>query len=385
MDASGFRHPAGQIVSIDGGKESAFIPSSLPEEWEPSLALVPQWVQAREILGELRGTGRALHDHVLLIRPLRQREALRSSSLEGTYATPAELLAYEMDPRDPHSSLDPANTWREVFNYQRALEQGQSLVEEGYPFSEWFIRQLHQVLLSGVRGDDKSPGSIRNNQVHIGAGHRFTPPPPEHLLDLMGRLEKEIQTPTKIDPLIRAFMVHYQFETIHPFRDGNGRVGRLLLALMIYRECGFDLPWLYLSEFFEHHKDEYIDSLYSVSSESHWDRFIKFCLQATIESGRSTINRITKLIKTKESYEQRIREHDGRDRLVHVIPKLLSNPIVKYKDLMDILNISYPTARSDMEALIEMGIVRELGKSKNPKTYYAYEIFQIAYFDDSLS
>lgn len=383
MDITRFVNPSGSLVITADGHESAFIPEPLPADWAPSAALVPLWVQARDIIGELRGTGRTLPDHTLLIRPLRQREALRSSSLEGTYATPEDLLAYEFDPKDPDSALDIANALREVHNYQLALERGQSLVEENYPFSEWLTRQLHQTLLSGVRGDDKSPGMIRNNQVHIGASHRFTPPPPEHVSILMGQLEKEMQNrPVNIDPLIWSFMVHYQFETIHPFRDGNGRVGRLLLALMIYRDCNFNLPWLYLSEFFERHKDEYIDSLFMVSSESDWERWISFCLRATIQTGKDTIARIKKLLDKKQEYEARIRDHAGRDRLLHIIPKLLSSPILKYTDIQEILGVSYPTARLDMEALEQMGIVKEISSMKRPRIYYAFEILQIAYRDD---
>ena len=381
MDSARFVSPLGRLVSIYGGNEKAFIPEPLPREWSPPSHLAKLWVGAREVIGELRGTGRSLPDHALLLRPLRQREALRSSSLEGTYATPAELLAYEMDPRDPLSPKDPANAWREVFNYQRALEFGHKLVEDGYPFSEWLIRQLHEQLLIGVRGEDKDPGRIRQTQVHIGIDHRFTPTSPEHIPSLMGQLERDIQATTTIDPLIKAFMVHYQFETIHPFRDGNGRVGRLLLALMIYKECGFDLPWLYLSEYFERYRDEYIDGLFKVSAESDWDRWIGFCLNATISTGRDTIERLRGLINIKQSYEERIKLHSGRDRLVYILPRLLSSPIIRYSDLMAELKVSYPTARADMEALVDMGIVAELPGGKSPKLYYATEVFNRAYFD----
>jgi Fic family protein len=333
------------------------------------------------MIGELRGIGKILPDQVLLMRPLRQREALRSSSLEGTYATPAELLAYEQDPRDPNSSSDPVNSWKEVYNYQRALDLGQRLVSEGYPFSEWLIRQLHETLLGGVRGADKSPGQIRMTQVHIGVGNRFTPPPGEHLTGLLGQLERGIQDNDGTDPLIHAFMVHYQFEAIHPFRDGNGRVGRLLLALMIYRCCGFDMPWLYLSEFFERNKDEYIDTLYNISAESAWDEWVRFCLLATVEVGKSTIARVQALLKVKQSFEDRVKKMNGRDRLVHIIPHLFSSPMLRYKDFMKELGISYPTARDDADAMVEAGILADLDPGGNPRTFFAKEIFDIAYGD----
>lgn len=379
MDASRFINPSGQLVVVGSRGEVAFIPDPLPSEFTVPPNMVPLWVEARELVGELRGIGRTLPDHGILARPLRQREALRSSSLEGTYATPAELLAYERDPRDPESRSDPANAWREVNNYQRALEMGQNLVGGGYPFSEWLIRQLHKTLLGGVRGDDKSPGEIRATQVHIGAGNRFTPPPQEHLSALMGQLERELQAETSIDPLIRTFMIHYQFETIHPFRDGNGRVGRLLMALMIYRCCGFDMPWLYLSEYFERHKDDYIDGLFAVSAEGDWNRWIRLCLLATIDVGRATVTRINQLLEIKRRYEDRIRAMHGRDRLVHIVPKLFASPMLKYSDLMSELGISYPTARGDMDAMVSAGILSDLGG--NPRTFYATDIFRVAYTD----
>lgn len=383
MDVSKFiDSPPGQLVLINKGKEHAFIPCALPENWDPPDALIPLWLEAREVIGELRGTGRTLPDPGLLLRPLWQREALRSSSLEGTYATPEELLAYEMNPRDPNSAQDPANTWREVYNYQRALEDGQELVDGGYPFSEWLIRQLHKRLLVGVRGEDKSPGEVRNSQVFIGAGNRFVPPPPEHVSSLLGQLEREMQAQTDIDPLIRAFMIHYQFETIHPFRDGNGRVGRLLLALMIYKQCDFDKPWLFLSEFFDQHRDEYIDSLFNVSAKGDWTRWVELGLRATIDAGHKTIARIQRLLVLKENYEDRIRQHEGRDRLMHIVPTLFSHPMITYQDLMRVLEIAYPTARADMDALISMQIVRELEHHKHPKRYLATEVFRLAYFDD---
>lgn len=383
MDASRFRNPSGELVHLSGRGDVAFIPEPLPKAYSVPSHLMQNYVEAREIIGELRGIGKTLPDHGLLTRPLRQREALRSSSLEGTYATPAELLAYEQDPRDPYSKTDPVNSWREVHNYQRALDFGQNLVADGYPFSEWLIRQLHKTLLGGVRGDDKSPGEIRSTQVHIGAGNRFTPPPQEHLPALIGQLERDIGEDTDIDPLIRAFMVHYQFETIHPFRDGNGRVGRLLLALMIYRCCGFDMPWLYLSEFYERHKDEYIDTLYNVSAESDWDSWIGLCLLATAEVGKSTVRRVQQLLDIKHQYEERIKKMNGRDRLVHIIPRLFSSPMLRYRDLQKELTISYPTARDDIDALIDAGVLAELKPQGNPRTFYAREIFGIAYGDEN--
>lgn len=384
MDVSKFTNNAtGDLVSIDGRKDFAFIPDPLPEVWEVPGHLASIWAEARERLGELRGIASILPDSTLLLHPLRQREALRSSSLEGTYATPQELLAYEMNPKNPSSGKDPANAWREVFNYGEVLKHGQEMIENGQPFSEWFIRYLHRHLLRGVRGEDKSPGEIRKSQVYIGATRRYNPPPPEYLPRLLGELERGIQSETGIDPLIRALMIHYQFEAIHPFRDGNGRVGRLLFSLMVYKNCDLDAPWLYLSEYLEENREEYMHALFNVSAEGDWARWIHLGLLATIDAGNKTVRRIRKLLKIREEYEAKIRESQRWDRLMHIVPRLLSSPIIGYQDLVSTLDIAYPTARNYMNALVSMGIVTEIvAGSGRQRKFVANEIFRTAYIED---
>ena len=386
MDISKFTDSAtGELVSINvrGVKDHAFLPYALPESWEVPPELISVWAEAREILGELRGTARVLPDSKLLLLPLRQREAIRSSRLEGTHATPEELFAYEMNPQNPSSRTDPANAQLEILNYRKVLESGQQMVDKGQRFSQWFIRYLHQYLLMNVRGEDKNPGEFRIIQVHVDSDRRYNPPPPEHLPQLLEELERSMQAETYIDPLIKALMIHYQFEAIHPFRDGNGRVGRLLLALMICKHCGFDAPWLYLSEYFENHKDEYVTALFDVSAKGDWTRWIKLGLLATIETGRKTVGRIKKLDNTREDYETKIRQYRGHDQLMYIIPELLSSPFLTYDRLASKLGIAYPTARKRMEALIDMGIVTQISASRHRKNFFvADEIFRTVYMDD---
>lgn len=367
----------GEIISIDNGADNAFLPFQLPNEWSVPPSMATLWADAREAIGELRGIARTLHDPTILITPLRRREALKSSSLEGTYADPDELLVYEME-RSAGQRGYSTDDLREVNNYQEALDYGAALLTDGYPFSEWLIRQLHKRLMDSVRGESKKPGEVRDTQVHIGVGRRFTPPPSEHLPQLLGDLEKAMQGSKSVDPLIWSLMVHYQFETIHPFRDGNGRVGRLLLALMVSRECGFDMPWLYLSEYFDEHKDEYIDALYGVSARGDWTTWIHLGLNASIETCRSTIVRIQGLLDFKETAEQKIREIDGRDRLMHVIPHLLSSPLVSYKTIERLCGVSYITARKDVQALVDVGLLKEVMGGTRPKLFMATDVYRVA-------
>ncbi len=210
----------------------AFIPDCLPESMKFSENVWQLLAKAKEELGRLDGVGRHMPNHELLLKPLQHREALKSSSLEGTYATPEELLLFEVSRGKPKTGYARIDAWQEVSNYKKALRRGQDLLQS-IPVSLRLIKELHKVLLSHVRGHHRTPGNYRKVQVHIGSDRRFIPPPPHEMMACLYDLERYIHSETKLDPLIFSFLVHYQFETIHPFLDGNGRVGRLLLSLMI--------------------------------------------------------------------------------------------------------------------------------------------------------
>ena len=266
----------GSLIPIAGAQPDwAFVPHPIPRGWTLPAELVPLLVDAHQALARLDGAGRYLPGNSILLRPLQQREAIRSSALEGTFATAEELLAYGLEPKDPTSSTDPVNAWREVFNYDEALQLGESLLEN-LPLSSRVIRKLHATLLNGVRGTDRTPGVFRTNQVHIGSDKRFVPPPPNKIDELITDLESYMNEAVVADNLIQSFIAHYQFETIHPFLDGNGRVGRLLLSLMIFKKCDIQSPWLYLSPFFDKYKDEYIGCLFNVSTQGDWSAWVAF-------------------------------------------------------------------------------------------------------------
>ena len=239
------RRSPGQLLATVGG-EKAFVPNPLPPTWTFPGELWPLLAEAKQQVGILEGVGRLLPNTGLLLRPLEDREAIQSSRLEGTYASPRELLLFEIDQPASMSEDDPANSWREVFNYRRALHLA---TNSPLPLSLRLIREMHAELLFAVRGRDRSPGNFRRVQVYLGASHRFIPPPPQHVPELLDNFEKYLNAASSAyDPLVDAFLAHYQFECIHPFLDGNGRVGRLLLAVTFQRRCGLNKPWLYLSE-----------------------------------------------------------------------------------------------------------------------------------------
>ena len=370
----------GSLIPIAGAQPDwAFVPHPIPRGWTLPAELVPLLVDAHQALARLDGAGRYLPGNSILLRPLQQREAIRSSALEGTFATAEELLAYGLEPKDPTSSTDPVNAWREVFNYDEALQLGQSLLEN-LPLSSRVIRKLHATLLNGVRGTDRTPGVFRTNQVHIGSDKRFVPPPPNKIDELITDLESYMNEAVVADNLIQSFIAHYQFETIHPFLDGNGRVGRLLLSLMIFKKCDIQSPWLYLSPFFDKYKDEYIGCLFNVSTQGDWSAWVALCLRATIAEATNALTRIDKLLKLKADYERRLAsEPRSSARLHHIVGMLLGAPLTTIPNIAKQLSITFPTAKKEVDKLLALKILEESSRGTKPKHYIAREFFAAAY------
>lgn len=358
----------GTLVSIPEGK--AFVPSPLPSGFSFNPELWPLLAEAKSQISLLEGIGRGLPNPGLLLSPLIDREALQSSRLEGTYITAKEFLLFELEPQG-----EKADDAKEVQNYRRALQYGQNFK---LPLSLSLIRELHQILMQGVRGQDKTPGKFRSDQVAIGKNMRFVPPPPFFVQECLEELNAFINAPVQFDPLIHCFLVHYQFETIHPFSDGNGRVGRLLLAIMLHRLTTLTKPWLYLSDVLERQKDEYCSALFEVSAAANWDGWIKLCLEATIAQTSETIRRCERLSSLKEDFLKRINDRGGSTRLHQIAELLFRSPFVRVTQLQGELSVSYPTAKSDCERLVEAGILVGV-PALSAGTYYAMEVFDVAY------
>lgn len=376
-------HAPGSLVPIAAPENDwAFVPAPLPRNWTLPSEHVSLLVDARQSLARLDGAGRHLPSHSLLLRPLQRREALRSSALEGTFATAEELLAYGLEPKTPTSIADPANAWREVFNYDAALQQGQKLLKE-LPLSSRVIRALHKTLLDRVRGSDRTPGAFRTRQVHIGSDRRFVPAPPDQVVDLIAELERYMNEPLTADCLVQAFLAHYQFEAIHPFLDGNGRVGRLLLSLMVHVKCGLQSPWLYLSPYFERYKDEYIDRLFAVSARGDFGGWVAFCLRATVAEAHDALQRIDRLLALKAKYEKKLASSSRVSaRLQPIVSHLLSSPLVTVPALAKQFNVTFPTAQKDVRRLVELGILEESARPSKPQYYLSHEFFAAAYDED---
>lgn len=382
MDIKRFKdNKTGRLTPIKTptGPDHAFVPDKLPPKWTFPAHLWPKVVEARTALSELNGIAQTLPDPELLLRPLQVREAITSSRIEGTYATAEELMLFEINPDEPKTKHNPQiNAWREVTNYSSALSKGMELLQT-LPFCGRLMKELHRVLMNGVRGQHSLAGEWRDHQVAIGSDRRYIPPPAKPEMEqCLTDLEKYINTddPT-LDPLVRAYIVHYQFEAIHPFGDGNGRIGRVVLSLMTSQWCKLKLPWLYMSEFFERWKEEYITNLFQVSAAGAWEKWIEFCLNGTIQQANEAINRCAKLKDLKCTMLERTREN-ASPRTAQIIDRLFSNPIVRVSDLKVKLNVSYPTAQYDVERLVKANILSELPNVR-PKTFFSSEIMRIAY------
>lgn len=367
----------GQSTAI---RDHAFIPNPLPPTWDFEQRLWPLLADTNRCLGELDGVARNLPSPSLFLKPLQRIESLTSSRLEGTFATAQELLLFELNPKDPQSTSDQSAAWREVSNYNRALVQGCELLDE-LPVCLRVIKDIHRTLLSGVRGAAKNPGEFRSYQVHLGSNRRYVPPPPVEAIECMNQLETYLnKAGDRLPPLIRCFVAHYQFEAIHPFSDGNGRVGRVLLSLMIYRWCDLTLPWLYMSQYFERYKKEYIDNMFNVSANGQWAEWIEFCLRGVIEQSKKAAALCDDLRQLRHEMHGRV-EHSRGGRIHPIIEGLFDSPYVRIVDLAEKFDVRYMTARADVSYLVSKGILTELPDMKI-KTFYSPEIFRRAYMED---
>jgi len=371
--------PSGRLVPTERN-QWAFVPHDLPPQLDLGSLAVPHG-RAAALLGELNGIGRTLQDPYLLIRPLQVREALTSSSMEGTYTTIDDLLLLEAGGHERNQLADT----REVFNYRRALSQAiESL--SGLPLSLRTLRDAHRVLLEGVarhRGSTVRAGEFKEHQNFIGAyeieNARYVPPPKAETLQALDQLEKYIHRADDggIPDLIDAALIHYQFEAIHPFSDGNGRVGRMLIPLHLFARKTIREPILYLSPVFEQRKDEYIDRMYEVSRDGAWLEWIAFFLDVVAESCKRAIETADKLLALQRDYRARVATAGRSVNLIAICDYLFRSQVVTIPQIAEHLGVQYRSAQLNVEALAGAGILHEVAHTSNPKYFIAKEIRDI--------
>ncbi len=383
MDKSKFTDSStGRIVSIPSPSRPSksdwsFIPDMLPPQGNFD-SLWPLLAEACGKLGKLDGIGQTLPHPELLQRPLQEREAIASSRIEGTFVTPQQLMLFMVDQKDRNATRSEMAEWQEVFNCSQALRAGHKLLTNKLPFCDHVLKTMHHTLMQNTQNPERTPGAYRSIQVQIGHNGRFVPPPPIEIAPLLEDLFKFVNNHDDgLHPLVRAFIAYYQFEAIHPFQDGNGRIGRALLALMISRWLEHSMPWLYLSPFFEKYKDEYIDGLFRVSTYGDWSKWIEFCLNGSIIQAEDSIRRCHAFGRAKIEFHanapQTRRSHD-------LIEGLFSSPALTIASVMKSSDVSYDTARREIEQLIRAGIIREVG-DVHPRTFICDRIMDIAFSD----
>jgi Fic family protein len=382
MDAERFRNStAGRLVRVGRGEEAywAFAPHDLPPDLDLDDELLALLAEAERSLGELKGLARTMTDPRLPVGPFIRREAVFSSRIEGIETDVVHLYAYEARQPSPpglgRPGVSESDTW-EALNYVRALEYGLEHMD-ALPVSLRLIRQLHLRLMGGTIGTRATPGEFRRSQNWIGGPGStpcdadFVPPPPTEMHSALDALEKYLHGGGRYPPLVRLALTHYQFETIHPFVDGNGRVGRMLLPLLLLHWELLPLPLLYLSAFFERHQDEYYQLLIGVSERGAWKAWLSFFLRAAAEQANDAMGRAKQLQDVQLEWRHRVQDGGTPGWMLGLADLLFETPLVTAEAVRMQLGVSQDSATEGLARLEDMGILREMTGRQRNRLYLA--------------
>ncbi len=372
------RPPTGQYVTtaVVGEKVRAFVPDPLPPTPPLDLGheLRDRLDRAHIALGRLDGVSGILPDTHLFLYAYVRKEAVLSSQIEGTQSSLSDLLLFELD-EAPGAPLDDVV---EVSNYVAALEHGLARIRGGFPISNRLIREVHAKLLSRGRGQNKLPGEFRRSQNWIGGTRpgtaNFVPPPPERVEETMAELERFLHDqPVRTPTLVKAALAHVQFETIHPFLDGNGRVGRLLIPMVMCIEGVLREPLLYLSLYFKQNRTRYYEMLDRVRTDGEWEEWVLFFasgVEETAGAAVATAHRLREIAQADRAKIQGAGRIAGSALQVH--HALLSRPVNTITRLASETGLSVPTVTGAIEALGKLELVREVtGRKRNRVFSYA--------------
>ncbi len=375
VDKAYFSKPNGRFVrttTLAHGCE-AFVPADLPPaiDWNDEfVALVSASDRA---LGELAGLATLFPNPHLLTAPFIRREAVLSSRIEGTQASVNDLYLFEVMPTQTQERADV----REVHNYVEALEYGLERIKT-LPFSRRLLCELHRILMDGVRGQERRRGEFRSQQNWIGPlgcsieRATFVPPPPAQMHTALDALERYLHAPSTLPPLVRAALVHYQFEAIHPFEDGNGRIGRLLIALMLC-DSVLPSPLLYISDVLERNREAYYRLLLAVSAKSAWSEWITFFLRAATEAARDGLLRARRLRNLQMEMRSKVSKHRSK-LLLPLVDLIFTSPAVTLRKVADELRVTPRSAQLAIEQLMREGILTEATGQKRNRVYVARHV-----------
>ncbi|AOY57783.1 Fic: filamentation induced by cAMP protein [Desulfococcus multivorans] len=360
-------------ISTVGEKAQAFVPAPLPPrppiDWTPELR--SKFDQALLALGRLDSVSTLLPDTSLFLYMYVRKEAVLSSMIEGTQSSLSDLLLFELD-QEPGVPLDDV---REVSNYVAALDHGLRLLEEGLPLSLRLFREIHGVLLTKGRGSNQTPGEFRRSQNWIGGTRpgnaAFVPPPAEEVLECMSKLELFLHDQPEPTPvLLKAALAHVQFETIHPFLDGNGRLGRLLIALLLCEQKVLREPMLYLSLYFKTHRQYYYELLNNVRMTGDWEAWLDFFAEAVIVTATQAVETAQQLLDLSNQDRDKI---SGLGRAaastLQVHRALMEHPIATSGSLVEKTGITPATVNKALGHLEQLGIVKELTAQKRNRLF----------------
>ena len=379
MNPQDFTSPsAGQAFRTPKGYW-AFLPASLPPVLNWSSNLVSLAGEAERALAELASVGRNFPEPHVMVRSFIAQEAVMSSRIEGTRASLDDVYHFEAGQL---SFLEADSDVKEVHNYIVALDYGLSRLES-LPVCLRLIRELHRELMTGARGDLWTPGEFRRTQNWIGPPGStletapYVPPPAEEMMKALDELERFFHAPSELPALARVGLIHYQFEAIHPFLDGNGRVGRLLIMLLLLQWGLLSQPLLYLSGYIEKHRSEYYERLLSVSQRGQWEEWLAFFLTGVREQSREAAKRVRMLQVLREKYQREFAARRDVERLNKLVDFLIGHPIVTIRQVADGLRLAdYKIAQRQIVKLQEAGIVREVTGNSRNRVFRADEILE---------
>ena len=348
------------IRTLGVASYAAFVPAPLPRELSLDAETILKLSDADAALGRLAGAGRLLPNPHLLVTAYVTREAVSSSRIEGTQASVTEVFDAAVTGDAKRDDI------REVRNYISALERGVSRLNEDFPISLRLIKEMHGILLREVRGQERTPGEFRHSQNWISSPDnrpdtaRFVPPPVDEMWHALDDWEKYLHDESPELPLlVRCALLHYQFETIHPFLHGNGRLGRLFIVLYLMDQGRLPAPLLYLSAYFDSRKNDYYDCLQYVRERGEISEWLRFFLSGVAVQAADAVDRAELLSDLREDYRSRLRGNWGR--ATEVVDLLFGNPILTVRYVHERLGLSLPGATNILRRLVEQGIVRELG------------------------
>lgn len=363
------------IARADGGYD-AFVPPSLP----PALDLTPELVRlnsrADHAVGLLSGVCQTLPNPYLLARSLMRRESVLSSRIEGTQASLSDLLIYEAKGEPSGAASDDV---REVANYVAAMEYVLDPARR-LPLSLPLFREVHRILMTGVRGHYATPGDFRTSQNWIGSpgssldDATYVPPPPERLWESLDAFEKYLHRDRMLPPLVEIACIHYQFEAIHPFVDGNGRVGRLLITLLLIEWGQLPLPLLDLSAYIEPRRPGYYRGLLGVSTEGDWGGWLGYFLTAVERQSASVVQRAQRMQGLRDEYRARLSTARSSGLLLRLVDSLFESPVMTISRARKMTDVTHRGAALNVEKLVAAGILRELERPTRPRIFLADDV-----------